>query len=74
MKNIFKLFALLLSICSSQNSIAATWTWVGGTSTAWNTKANWSTVSAAARPQTGDDVIINSGTFQKAVPSGFDYG
>lgn len=71
MKNIFKLFALLLSICTFQNSIAATWTWVGGTSNAWNTKANWSTVSAAARPQVGDDVIINSGTFQPRLPAAY---
>jgi hypothetical protein len=71
MKNIFKLFALLLSICSFQTSIAATWTWVGGTSTAWNTKSNWSTASAAARPQAGDDVIINSGTFQPQLPAAY---
>ena len=71
MKNIFKLFALLLSICSFQNLNAATWTWVGGTSTAWNTKSNWSTVSAATRPQSGDDVIINSGTFQPRLPAAY---
>lgn len=68
MKNIFKLFALSLSIVFTQSSFAATWTWVGGSSTNWNTKANWSTVSAATRPQSGDDVIINSGTFNPIMP------
>lgn len=71
MKNIFKLFALSLSIVFTQSSFAATWTWVGGTSNAWNTKSNWSTSSAAARPQAGDDVIINSGTFQPRLPAAY---
>ncbi len=64
MKNIFKLFALSLSLVFTQASFAATWTWVGGTSIDWNTKSNWSTSSGAAVPQPADDVIINSGTFQ----------
>ncbi len=71
MKNIFKLFVCLLSTLSIQLSYSATWTWVGGTSNAWNTKSNWSTVSAAARPQAGDDVIINSGIFQPRLPNNY---
>ena len=71
MKNIFKLFALFLSTVFTQSSFAATWTWVGGTSSAWATKTNWSTSSGAARPQAGDDVIINSGTFQPVLAAAY---
>lgn len=70
MKNIFKLFALSLSIVFTQSSFAATWTWIGGSSNNWNTKANWSTSSAASRPQAGDDVFINSGTLFNPIMPG----
>lgn len=59
--NFFKAFALLFTLSSITFINAATWTWVGGTSTSWDLKANWSTVSGASRPQNGDDVIINAG-------------
>jgi hypothetical protein len=55
---------LALAVCYNL-SFSATWTWVGGTSTDWDLKANWSTSSSSSRPQSGDDVIINAGAVRQ---------
>ena len=51
------MFIVLLSFTQLQPLEAQT-TWVGGTSTAWATAANW---SPATVPGTTTDVVINSG-------------
>lgn len=58
--NTFKLsiiLTLLLAFFATQNSWAATKTWIGGTAD-WNTGANW---SPAVVPTTDDDAIIPTG-------------
>lgn len=59
MKNSIKISILMvIAIISTSNLFAATKTWNGSSSTAWNTGANWSGNSV---PASGDDVIIPSG-------------
>ena len=65
MKLTIKTLILLTLTISSQSVFSATWTWIGGISNNFDTKANWSTSSSSSRPQTDDHVIINAGaTYQ----------
>lgn len=57
----FKTLALIFCALFANKFYAVTWTWIGGTSTNWDTKSNWNTTSGNTRPQNTDDVIINSG-------------
>lgn len=69
MKPTLKTLILLTLTTIFTQSNAATWTWVGGISTDWNTKTNWATSSASSKPQAADDVIINPGAVNQPVIS-----
>lgn len=59
MKNANKLLALFaLAFCTISSSFAATKTWDGSSSTAWNVGANW---SGGTTPANGDDIVIPTG-------------
>jgi hypothetical protein len=58
--------AIALSALSFASLRAANIQWTGGTSTSWNTAANWTTVGSGTHvvPGSGDDVEITSTTNQ----------
>lgn len=53
-------FILITVFLLTNQSLAATRTWSGGTSTDWNTATNW---SGSVIPGTTDTVVIQTGTF-----------
>lgn len=57
------LYLLTLIVLVHTQVYGTSYTWAGGTSTAWNNAANWSPNTGF--PGTGDDVTVNgAGTFQ----------
>lgn len=65
MKKYIQLILTAALILSGLLSLATTYTWTGGTSTAWNTTSNW---SPAGVPGSGDYVHIYSATFNPTLP------
>lgn len=71
MKNLGHIYAFVaLAFFSISSSFAATRTWTGAVSTAWNNTSNWNTTSPASLPGAFDDVVIPANLTNYPVLSG----
>lgn len=59
MKNLGHIYAFAaLAFFSISSSFAATRTWTGAVSTAWNNSSNWNNPGTPSVPSNGDDIVI----------------